>query len=418
MPSHAELFTVLTPLQAWEKLATHLKPGLHSEIVSLENGLGRVLSHDLTANESLPEFRRSTVDGYAVVAADTFGASPGLPALISVIGEALMGEVITTALGVGSAVLVHTGSMLPLNATAVVMIEHTQRVLGDMDSGLYNIEVMRPVADGDNIFDVGEDVQLGQTFLRAGHVLRPQDLGALAAIGMCDIAVIKPIRVGIISTGDEVVAPSHKPKLGQIRDVNSIALASLCVQHGAQPCCYGIVPDDRDALARAARRAKDECDVVVLSAGSSVSYRDMSVEIIDALGAPGVLVHGVSVKPGKPTIIAVADGKPIFGLPGNPVSAITVFELLVAPTLHVLMGRGVISIIPTLRARLTRNIASTTGREDYVQVALEKHGDDWHATPVLGKPNQIFTMVRAQGTVCVPLNANGLQAGEWVEVQL
>ena len=412
----SELFTVRTPQQAWALLQQYFTPQLKTEVVTLGEALGRVLAADVVSPEDLPTFRRSTVDGYALNAGDTYGASPGLPALLSVIGEATMGQAVEISMGEGEAVLVHTGSALPADATAVVMVEHTQSVNAQLTSQAA-IEVMRPVAVGENIFQVGEDVQRGEIILRAGQPIRPQDIGGLAALGIVALTVAKRPKVGIISTGDEVVPPDQTPRIGQIRDVNSVALGAMVQQAGGVPVYYGIVPDVRAQLAAVAAAAKNECDMVVLSAGSSVSYRDMSVEIIHALGQPGVLVHGVSVKPGKPTIIALAEGVPVFGLPGNPVSAMTIFELFVAPTIRLMLGLRQ----PTqakLQARLTRNIASTTGREDYVQVTIEERDGDYWATPVAGKPNQIFTMLRAHGVVRVPLNANGLAAGEVVEVQV
>lgn len=411
MPISSELFTVRTPQQAQELLRQHFQPMVRAEAVPIGEALGRVLAADIAAPEDLPTFRRSTVDGYAVGAADTYGASPGLPALLTVVGEVTMGQIADIGMSMGEAVLVHTGSALPDDADAVVMVEHTQ------SAGQQAIEVMRPIAAGENIFQVGEDVRRGEVILRTGQPIRPQDMGGLAALGIVTVNVARRPRVGIISTGDEVVPPDHAPQIGQIRDVNSVALGALVQQVGGTPVFYGIVPDVRARLIETAARAKAECDIVVLSAGSSVSYRDMSVEVIHGLGQPGVLVHGVSVKPGKPTIIALADGVPVFGLPGNPVSAMTIFDLFVTPAIRAMLGaneRG----LHCLKARLTRNIASTTGREDYVQVTLEQRDGMYWATPVAGKPNQIFTMVRANGVVCVPLNANGLSAGDWVEVAL
>ncbi|MCW1969818.1 MAG: molybdopterin molybdotransferase MoeA [Anaerolineae bacterium] len=411
MPTSSELFTVRTPQQAQELLMQHFQPVVRAESVSIGEALGRVLAANVAAPEDLPTFRRSTVDGYAVSAADTYGASPGLPALLTVVGEATMGQMADMGMGMGEAVLVHTGSALPDDADAVVMVEHTQ------SAGQQEIEVMRPIAAGENVFQVGEDVRRGEVILRAGQPIRPQDVGGLAALGIVNVLVAQRPRVGIISTGDEIVPPDHTPHIGQIRDVNSVALGAMVQQVGGLPVFYGIVPDVRARLVETAARAKAECDIVVLSAGSSVSYRDMSVEVIHGLGQPGVLVHGVSVKPGKPTIIALADGVPVFGLPGNPVSAMTIFNLFVTPIIRALLGaseRGAHRV----QARLTRNIASVTGREDHVQVTLEQRDGVYWATPVAGKPNQIFTMVRATGVVCVPLNANGITAGESVTVRL
>jgi molybdopterin molybdotransferase len=260
-----------------------------------------------------------------------------------------------------------------------------------------SIEVMRPVATGDNVLQVGEDARQGATLYARGHRLRPQDIGGLMALGIVEVSVATPPRVGILSTGDEVVPPSHTPAVGQVRDVNSYALAAQAQAARATPVRYGIVPDQRELLEAAARRAKDECEVVVLSAGSSVSARDMSAEMINALGAPGVLAHGVSVKP------------------GNPASAMVIFDLFVAPAIQVLLGERPCRAI-SVRARLARNIPSTTGREDYVQVNLEEREGEVWATPIFGKSNLIYTLVRADGRVKVELDSNGIRAGEMVEV--
>lgn len=406
-----ELFTVRTPLDAWQLFLQHFQPFLRTERIATMDALDRVLAETLISPQDLPDFERSTVDGYAVNAADTYGASPTLPAFLALVGEVPMGQASALTLGIGEAALVHTGGMIPAGATAVVMIENTQRV----DAG--SIEVMKPVAEGENVIQVGEDIRQGSPVLTPGRQLRPQDIGGLLALGITEIMVAQPPRVAILSTGDEVVPPEQTPAPGQIRDINAYSLAGLTTRAGGLPLRYGIIPDDRAALEAAARRAHAEAEIVVLSAGSSVSYRDMSVDVIAGLGRPGVLVHGVSVRPGKPTIIAVCDGKPVFGLPGNPVSAMVIFELFVTPTIRALLG-AVKAPQSQVQARLARNVASTTGREDYVQVRLEQRADGWWAVPVLGKSNLIYTLVNAEGVIKVALDSNGIAAGEWVTVFL
>jgi len=273
------------------------------------------------------------------------------------------------------------------------------------------------VADGQNVILVGEDIHSGDSVLPAGRKLRPQDIGGLLALGITTIAVAEPPRVGIISTGDEVVAPDQPVQPGQVRDINSYTLSALTERAGGVAVRYGIIPDQRDAIDAAAARAIAECDLLIFSAGSSVSYRDMTADVIAGLGAPGVLVHGVSVKPGKPTIIAVCDGKPVFGLPGNPVSAMVIFDLFITPTIQAMLGTAA-APQRRVQARLARNIASDTGREDYVQVRLEERDGELWAVPVFGKSNLIYTLVNADGTVKVALDSNGIRAGEMVEVAL
>jgi molybdopterin molybdotransferase len=352
------------------------------------------------------------MDGYAVRAADTFGASESLPAYLTVVGESPMGKAPAFEIGKGQAAVIHTGGMLPRGADGVVMIERTQEARES------EIEVLRAIAVGENVIQIGEDVKAGEALLPAGHRLRPQDLGGLAAAGITQVRVARRPRVSILATGDEVVPADKEPAAGQVRDVNTHSLAGLVQRAGGTPMPRGIVPDDFDTLYQAARAALDGSDALVLSAGSSVSVRDMTSRVIDQLGKPGVLVHGVSIKPGKPTILAVCDSKPVFGLPGNPVSALVVADLFITPTLWRMQGLAQSITYRSIRARLARNVASTPGREDYVQVKLvERDGELW-AEPVLGKSNLIFTLVKADGLMVVPLDANGVQEGEMVEVKV
>ncbi|MBI4493991.1 MAG: molybdopterin molybdotransferase MoeA [Chloroflexi bacterium] len=407
-----ELFNVLSPPDAYRVLESHLPVEVRTERVPIARALDRVLAEDLTAPADLPAFARSTMDGFAVRAADTYGASEGLPAYLSVVGEALMGVRPETRVGVGQAVRIATGGMLPEGADAVLMVEHTQEV------DRQTIEVVRPVAPGENVLRVGEDVARGASVLPRGHALRPQDLGGLAALGFAEVAVARRLRVAIVSSGDELVPPDQVPGPGQIRDINTYTLAALVERAGHEPLALGIVPDDYDRLAAAARRALELGDVAILSAGSSVSTRDLTAQVIASLGQPGVLVHGVSLRPGKPTILAVARGKPVFGLPGNPVSCMVTFDLFVAPTLARLSGLRGRSPRQVVSARLAHNVASAPGREDYVQVRLEPRGAELWAVPVFGKSNLIYTLVRADGMIKVDLDKGGLSEGELVSVVL
>jgi molybdopterin molybdotransferase len=380
--------------------------------VPTAEALDRVLAEDVASPAELPTFRRSTMDGFAVRAADTFGATEGLPAYLEVVDDVAMGHAATRALAIGECARIATGGMLPEGSDAVVMVEQTQEV------GPTTIEALRAVAAGENVVQVGEDVRTGDPILPRGHTLRPQDLGGLLALGITSVCVAGRLRVAVISGGDELVAPGQEPGPARIRDVNSYTLSALIRRDGHLPCLIGVIPDEYELLLGAARRAFRESDVVILSAGSSVSARDMTSQVIDNLGQPGVLVHGVSLKPGKPTILAQCDGKPVFGLPGNPVSCMVTYDLFVSPTLRHLSG----ATSPprrTVTARLSRNIASATGREDYIQVRLERRADGgFDAIPVFGKSNLIFTLIRSDGMLKVPLDSGGLNAGATVEVVL
>jgi len=426
-----ELFDVHTPPAAWHRFAEHFKPAVRQEQVGVVTALDRVLASDVVAPHDLPSFPRSTVDGYAVAAVDTYGASASLPAYMDVVGEIAMGQAAQVVLDEGQCALVHTGGMIPASADAVVMVEHTQQVARDPEPAPAggprfrpdSIEVYRAVAVGQNVIQVGEDVRRGDPVLPAGHQLRPQDLGGLLALGITRVDAAVPPRVAILSQGDEVVPPDREPGPGQVRDINSYTLAALVRRAGGVPLTYPIVPDRLAALEDAAARALAEADLLVISAGSSVSYRDMTAQVIDGLGKPGILVHGVSVRPGKPTILAVCDGKAVFGLPGNPVSAMVIFDLFVTPAIRLVLGaQGAAKT--QVAARLARNVASVTGREDYVQVQVEERLDPvsgqaerW-AVPVFGKSNLIYTLIRSQGAVKVPLDSNGIAEGTWVTVEL
>ena len=390
----------------------HMTHRVGSESVSTSDALGRIVTGDVPATENLPTHPRSAMDGYSVRAQDTFGATEGLPAYIDLVGEVPMGSAPQVSLSAGQAARAYTGGLLADSADAVVMVENTQQV---DDS---TIEVLRPVAPGENVIQAGEDVRIGDVVVAGGHVLRSQDIGGLLALGITEISVAKKPRVVIVSTGDELVAPQAKPEPGQIRDINTYTISSLVTRSGGEPTSLGLVGDDLEAQSIVARDAKELGDVIVFSAGSSVSSRDLTAQVLDNLGSPGVLSHGISHKPGKPTVLAVVDGKPAFGLPGNPVSAMIVFDLLVRPTLYRLCGCDSPPPIPTTGATLTRDIPSVSGREDYVQVRLIQQNGALMAEPVFGKSNLIYTLVRADGTVRVPLDRGGLYAGEEVSVSL
>jgi molybdopterin molybdotransferase len=385
--------------------------------LATEAALGRVTAVAITAPHPLPTFRRSTMDGYAVRAADTYGASESLPAFLQVVGELPMGQAAAVVLGVGQAAIVHTGGMVPDSADAVVQVEHTQTV-GIETEPPYEIEVLKAVAPGQNVLQVGEDVAQAVEVLPAGHWLRPQDLGGLLALGLTELAVVRQPRVGILATGDEVVAPAQTPGPGQIRDINSYTVAAQVRQAGGIPLLGGIVADNLAALRQAAADLLAQTDMLVMSAGSSVSVRDMTVAVIDGLGEPGVLLHGVATRPGKPTIVGAVGGKPVLGLPGNPVSAMVQFDMFGTPAIYRLQGMAEPPRRGLVWARLTQNVASESGREDYVPARLYDGSDGLQATPVFGKSNLIYTLVNADGLIKIPLNKGGVLAGELVEVKL
>lgn len=411
-----EFFNVLPPTEARTLLLKHIVPLSGSEQVATMNALDRVTAVAPRAPHPLPAFRRSTMDGYAVRAADTFGASGSLPAFLTVIGEVPMGQAPTIELSLGEAALVHTGGMIPAAADAVVQVEQTQ-IVGD--GGIPGeIEVFKAVGSGENLVQLGEDIAAGAEVLPAGHLLRPQDLGGLLALGVTAVSVRPRPRVAILATGDEVIPPHKETGPGQIRDINSYTVAGQTLRAGGEPLIRGIIPDNLALLETAAREALAAADMLVMSAGSSVSVRDMTVHVLEGLGSPGVLFHGVATRPGKPTIGGVVDGKPVLGLPGNPVSAMIQFDMLGVPAVERLLGLAKSQPHGQVWARLTMNIPSQSGREDYVPARIEKTAVGWQATPVFGKSNLIYTLVNADGLIKVPLDQGGLLAGELVEVRL
>lgn len=405
-----ELFTVVTIAVANKRLAAHLAPLARTEALPLLDALDRVLAADLVAQADLPAFHRSTMDGYALRAADTYGASEALPAYLAIAGEVPMGRAATLAVPAGNAARIHTGGMLPGDCDAVVMVEQTQLL------DAQTIEVVRPVGVGEHVVPLGDDVRRGALLFLRGHCLRPQDLGGLAGMGITSVPLIARPRVAILATGDEVVPPEQAPLPGQVRDINSTLIASLVRRHGGEPLPAGIAPDDGATLRAMAMEALQGADLLVVSAGSSVSTRDLTAQIIGELGAPGILVHGVAIQPGKPTIIAMAGGKPVFGLPGNPASTLVAFELFVAPALRQLLGSPQ-APSAAVTARLTRNVASLPGREDFVPVRLEQREGVLWADPIFGKSNLIYTVARADGLLHVPLDKAGLYADELVSVR-
>ncbi|MBP7227563.1 MAG: molybdopterin molybdotransferase MoeA [Longilinea sp.] len=404
----AEFLKLHLPTDALDLFFRHLPPvQVQAELLPTYAALGRVLASDVLAEEALPAFARSSVDGYAVRAADTFGASDSLPAYLSVVGEVPMGAAPGFVLQRGQAALIHTGGMLPQGADAVVMLEYTQAARAD------EVEVLRAAGVGENVLQVGEDVRPGDCVLKAGTLLRAAQIGGLLALGKLEVAVALRPQFGILSTGDEVVPVTQKPAPGQVRDINTGALTALIEQFGGVAKHYPIVPDRAEALEAALRQARAENDAVIITAGSSASVRDLTADVIQQMGAPGVLVHGVNIRPGKPTILAVCDGQPIIGLPGNPVSALVIARLFVAPLVQRLLGMAA-QPWPLRVARLTLNIPSQAGREDYVPVRLLGN----EAEPIFFKSNLIFTLAQADGLVRIPADATGLEAGTIVDVFL
>ena len=384
---------------------------MDTENVALAETIGRVLATEIYADVNLPDFTRTIVDGYAVQGKSTFGASDGNPAYLDVVGTIAMGEVPDVNIGIGNAARISTGGMLPAGADSVVMIEHTDAIDNT------TIEVYRSVAPGQNTVGVGEDLKKKSLLLNRGQKIRAPEVGLLAAFGHQSVAVYRRPKIGIISTGDEIVPTDEIPEPGQIRDINTYSLAAMVSETGAIPVTYGIIKDNFDALFATCARALAECDMVLISGGSSVGTRDFTEEVISAFSGAEILVHGISISPGKPTILARIEQKAYWGLPGHVVSSMVVFSRIVLPFIEHISGisPGTGNIL-ALKALLTRNVSSAQGRVDYIRVRLSTEKEGLYAEPILGKSALLNTMVKADGLIEVDRNTEGLDEGTPVDV--
>ena len=366
-----------------------------TETVCLQQSLRRVLAQDIVAAEDIPAFDRTTVDGYAVIAADTFGAGASLPAELTVVGEIAMGEAPAFSLKRGQCAKIATGGMLPSGADAAVMVEHTD----DADGVCL---VYAGVSPGANVTKRGDDIAAGMVALQKGTTLGAREIGILAALGVYDVPVFAKPLVAVISTGDEIVTGTPQP--GQMRDVNSFLLAAALEDCGCNVRMYGAVKDQKDAITAALEDCLQTADMVLISGGSSAGTRDMTVEILGEMGE--VFFHGIAMKPGKPTIFGMAKGKPVFGLPGHPLAAYFVFRLIVLTALRELLCLPPDQ--PRGTAPLAVNIPSNHGREEYLCV---KQQPDGTLLPLHTKSGVISVLTQADGFICIPRNAEGFAAG-------
>ena len=405
-----EFFHVITADQ-FSELLVHF-PRLSSEKMPLDASLSRILSEDVIAFEDLPEQARSTVDGYAVKAEDTFGASDSIPALLEVAEPVPMGTLPGYTLRPGQAAPIPTGGFLPQGADAVVMVEYTNRAEAN------SVEITRPVTLRTNVIDKGEDSKSGELLLPAGMRLRFQDIGYLAATGFPEVSVYRRPKVAILSSGDEVVSIERKPLPGQIRDANGHALAALVREAGAEPILFDIVPDDAEMLQEALETALSQSDVTAISGGSSVGTRDLMKGAVSNLHDTEILAHGIAIRPGKPTLLANSKGKAIFGLPGHPVSALIVAQVFLLPFLRFLQGADLGKGPPGHRVdvTLTASIHSTIGLEEYVRIGIEEKPDGkCEAHPIYGKSGMLSTMVQANGILVIPMTIEGFSKGDKVQ---
>lgn len=381
----------------------------------IEAAYGMIASRDIFSPENLPSFSRSTVDGYAVGSADTFGSTESLPSYLNIRAEIFMGAKPDFILTKGEVGRIATGGMLPEGADAVVMFEHAQQLDEKM------IEVVKPVSPGENVIQAGEDARKNECILKSGHRLRPQDIGALAGLGIIHIWVYEKPKVSVISTGEEIV-PADKPvQPGQVRDINSYTLSGLISDAGGIPLRKGIFSDTYDIIREVVEDSLKDSEMILITGGSSVGTKDMTEKVINDLGSPGVLFHGVSLKPGKPMIGGIVDGIPVFGIPGHPAAVNVCFDIFVRPLLSIISGsrrERFEDTKRTIKARISRNISSSPGREEHIGVTLEDRDGELWANPILGKSGLITTLTKADGTAVIPLKKLGIHEGEFVEVRL
>ena len=392
------------------------------EEVGLRQVCGRYLAEDIFADMDAPSFRRSVVDGYAVRAADTFGVSESIPVFLESLGSIQMGQASTLFIGPGQTAYVPTGGMIPQGADAMVMVEYIDRLGENM------VSINRPAAPNAHIMNIGDDFHVGEQFFSKGHRVTAKDIGLLAACGKAQIAVYRKPKLSVISTGDELVEPDTKPGPCQIRDINAYAISAYAEALGAEVLDLAIIPDEVDAYREAAMKAMEKCDMVILSGGSSAGNKDFTAQVVGSLGKPGVVTHGLAIRPGKPTIIGIftdrEELKTVIGLPGHPLSSIMVFDVVVGTFLRkYYLGNE--EDPRAIHAKITENIHAGEGRTTYQLVNLtrgegvEGHSErGWLAEPIRGKSGAIAQLARAHGYVTIPLGSEGLRAGETVEVTL
>jgi molybdopterin molybdotransferase len=413
-----EFLELNPPEKFWQVLKSFLETKIfQTEKIELDQSLNRILADNVFSPVDLPPFSRSTVDGYAVKAADTLGASASMPTYLDIIGSIEMGVETELELKSGQAAAIPTGGMIPKGSDAVLMIEDTEKIEEKL------IESFKSLAVGENIVQKAEDIAEGELLFKKGHKIMARDIGALAGLGITEFNVFKKAKVSVISTGDELIPAEAEAKIGQIRDINSYSISAYLNKIGAETKKVGIIEDKFESLKTALKNELDQ-ELVLISGGSSVGIKDMTIELLNSLGEPGVLLHGLSIKPGKPTILAVIEGTIIIGLPGHPASAWTVNNVLTAEIVRVLNGEKAPAALGRenqkylIEAELTRNLVSDKGREEYIPVKILKKDDKVFAEPLLAKSSLITNLAYGDALIKIPQNKEGIDKGELVKLTL
>lgn len=398
-------FQKLTPIEEasqlfFEKLDIKTK----TVIVPLHLALNRVLAEDIVAKEDLPRFDKSAVDGYAVKAEDTFGASQFKPKVLEITDK--------DEVKVGQARKVWTGNPLPEGADSVIMLENTKQING-------KIEVWMPVAPGENVSRKGEDIQKGEVAVAAGTRLKPQHLGLIASLGIGKVRVAEKPKIAILATGNELVELGAEPLKDQVFEVNRTILSALCHELGAEPLDLGIAKDNLDEIMSKVQTGLEKADVIITTGGTSVGVSDLVPEAINKIGKPGVIVHGIAMRPAMPTALAIVNEKPIIILSGNPVAAIFGFEVFARPLICKMLGLKAEESRPMVNAKITKRVSTALGRKTFVRVHVFQHDGEFLAEPVSTRGSGVIsTMTKANGYVVVPENREGLEKGESVLVYL
>ncbi len=404
--------TLVTIEEAHAELYKHFKPQpLSVDEVSSSDALGRTLAEDVIAQIDVPSFDRAAMDGYAVIAEDTFGTDDDNPRGLRIVGRCEAGHAVTILVKRGDAVEISTGAPVPRASDAVVMVEHTRR------TGR-TVEIFRPVVPGENITAAGSDIMTGELVLRKGETITPREIGVLSALGTAKVRVFKKPRVAILSTGNELLPPGTPLTFGKVYDINASAIAASVEECGGEAINLGIVPDDPAIMEERLGQALREADMVLTSGSTSAGAGDLVYRIINHLGKPGVLVHGISVKPGKPALVSVVNSKPLIGLPGYPTSALMIFQALVAPVLRAMSGLARRSVV-VIDARLAVRAMSAKGRRELLPVHLTQTASGQYlAYPATSGSGAISSFSLSDGFIDIPDRVEFLEEGELVKVSL
>jgi len=382
---------------------------LEIEEVRLIDAINRYLATDIYAKCDVPHFNRSTVDGYAILSKDSVGASESMPAFLKIKGQVLMGDVCHDNISSGEAIYVPTGGVLPEGANSVVMIEDTE-ILND------ELFVYKKSSPRENILYLGDDIKINEKVLSKGRLITAQDLGVLSSIGYVTIKVFKKIKYTVISTGDEIVSPEAMPQIGEVRDINSYTISGSVLERNGELIDYCVVKDKENDLKEKITQALNNSDIVVISGGSSVGHKDLTYQLLNEIEENSVFVHGIAMKPGKPTIFARVNNRVVFGLPGQPASALLVFKTFISHIEQVLLNKKEELPLFYLDALLTKNVHATPGRETYQMVKIIKTAEGYFAEPIYGKSGTITLIAKANGYIKISANCEGLQANDLVKV--